>query len=203
MKARRAALVSLLLLIGVIAATVTAVPYVESLAAKRVLEHIKTLRPGISTDADVNSLIAESRTSRQWKEEESGGGTRRLTFRVENPSLYRLFLAPRTTFVAGVNLREGVVEQSDILISSRWALHGPGVSVANVSERIYPLFVSSDDGERMTVHLTREETEQQRACAFDLNVACLYRWGGCAHAKDIAPCFPQLASEMSLGSSKN
>jgi hypothetical protein len=117
-----------------------------------------------------------------------------LTLGFENLWLQRLHLAPRTTFGAVLLVRNGriyyvntamTLDSGDEVISASTTMveedHGqPSYSVVTkrgVDNRPW----------QVIVHLTPRATVSQQQRAFQFNLACLYRLGGCKDSSNLLP----------------
>jgi hypothetical protein len=183
---RRRVSVIAILVIVVAVMGIMLVPIKNAATAGGVLAFVRNQHPGVTTELAARRAMFNTRAD--WTEERTASGSVRLTYTAENTPLYNLRLAPRTTFVAGVTLQNGVVNQADASLSSRWAHTGTTVSVADEGKNsglsVRPM--SKSDG--FAIELGRDQTPERRMCAFDLNTTCLYKPGGCMTVKSMAPC---------------
>jgi hypothetical protein len=141
-------------------------------------------------------------------EPSTSDGAERLYFvSFENTWLNRLHLAPITRLTATLGTVNGVLVYRRLFFTSG---NGGSDCGALVEERISPLETNmgafhvsgawSGKPYRVFVALTPGATDAQRHAAYDLNLSCLTRLGGCENAMSLLPSIAW--GEKGLGSDR-
>lgn len=126
----------------------------------------------------------------------------RFNIKISNTPLFQLHLAPRTELNAGLQVERGRVTRVTVGLTSLKKEKAAEFELAVdvIDEFCYPCY----DGQQpysahfgwdyrsqrpvgLTVRLTPASTPAQRHSAYDLNLACLTKFGGCKDARALLP----------------
>jgi len=171
--------------------------------ARRELQVLQTVRVGTTTLAEIEELAR--RNSGRVRQPCSPALCNVDSPLIVNTLMWKAHLAQPTRFGGGVVIENGVVDQMEVTLDvSRTGPIGlADVWVFPVGEerRILPgdppfkVMIgrarcrgNNQDGERdVIVHMTPAATPEQQKAAFDFNLSCLSRLGGCRCGAEILP----------------
>jgi hypothetical protein len=171
--------------------------------AEQFLAELVRLRVGESTFDQVAPLIAiyhgkwlRSRPLAPGEPDVTPCGYpyRQVEFVFQNRWLHWVLFAPRTTFGASLQLKDGrVCFRSVGMITTAGGVRGVDVNEFREGRMPWPFSPVLNLWE-MPVTMTTAATAAQRAAAYSLNLDCLTKLRGCRDTREMAPAVWRLSS---------
>jgi hypothetical protein len=166
----------------------------EQSKARAFVAELETVTVGSADIRTMRELFAKCGSSCIQSSEGCDEDRCELIFKFENYPLWRLRLAPFTHFGGTVTLHKNVIDYAAFayrVSCSRELSSGVNISQFRASQAESPFEMSvhplAGKPPFMTVRMTASASTEQRVRAFDLNLSCLSRIGGCSGASELAP----------------
>jgi hypothetical protein len=151
------------------------------------LSDVRALRPGRSSFGDLVRLRQKYKRFSSVDDLACNPNLCTMYFSFDNRWLYRLRVLPASRFGGGITIRDGLVYEVNLALSTSASYSAQVVDTSAPAAKAYTVSgrESTPGGTliALKVHLTPAAAENLRQTAYSFNLACLTELGGCKDAR--------------------